>query len=133
MLSVSVSENIKIKRYSDLKAWRNGIELVKDVYSITKLFPVNQQYGLKSQLERAAISVPSNIAEGSGRNGTQEFIYHLGIAQGSLYEVETQLVIAFEIGFINQETLDKLFNNTNEIGRMINGLIAKLKQKNTYT
>jgi four helix bundle protein len=106
-----------------------SVQLSKAIYILTQKFPANQQYGLKSQIERAVVSIASNIAEGSGRNGTQEFIYHLGVAQGSLYEVETQLIIAREIGFLTLEDIGILLKNSDEISRMISGLIIKLKNK----
>ncbi len=126
-------EKVVIRNYRDLNVWKKSVELSKLVYLISQTFPANQQYGLRSQIERSAVSVASNIAEGSGRNGTNEFIYHLGIAQGSLFEVETQLIIANEIGFLPAEKLNDLLNLSEEIGRMINGLIIKLKRKNTNT
>ena len=118
-----------IKTYRDLKVWNKSILLSKNIFSLTQKFPSNQQFGLKSQIERASVSVASNIAEGAGRNGTQEFIYHLGVALGSLFEVETQLVIANEIGFVDNEEMKKLLDLTNEIGRMISALKISLKKK----
>lgn len=130
---LSVSENILVKNYRDLKVWQKSILLSKNIYKIVETFPSNQQYGLRSQIERSSVSVASNIAEGSGRNGTSEFIYHLGIARGSLLEVETQLIIANEVGFISQDALTEILKITEEINRMINGLIIKLKQKKCST
>ncbi len=126
MSVLSVSE---VRTYRDLNVWKNSIIFSKNIYSLTQKFPANQQYGLKSQMERAAVSVASNIAEGAGRNGTKEFIYHLGIALGSLFEVETQIIIAKEIGFINEEELSGLLKSTGEIGRMIAGLRVSLEKK----
>lgn len=133
MSVLSVSENILVKNYRDLKVWQKSILLSKNIYKIVETFPSNQQYGLRSQIERSSVSVASNIAEGSGRNGTSEFIYHLGIARGSLLEVETQLIIANEVGFISQDALTEILKITEEINRMINGLIIKLKQKKCST
>jgi four helix bundle protein len=129
---LSVSEESvreKIRNYRDLKVWQKAVQLSKEIFLITTKFPANQQYGLKSQIERSVVSIASNIAEGSGRNGRQEFIYHLGVAQGSLFEVETQLIIAKEIGFLSLEEVEKLLKISEEISRMISGLIIKLKNK----
>lgn len=88
-------------------------------------------YGLAAQLHRAAVSVPANIAEGQGRNHTREFINHLSIAYGSLMEVETHLQIAARLQYLEQSELDKLLLQTNELGRMLNGLMQSLNRKLT--
>lgn len=119
----------KSEGYRGLLVWQKAVTLAKDVYKLTEGFPKSQQYGLTNQIQRAAVSIASNIAEGSGRNGTKEFIYHVGIAQGSLYELQTQLVIACEIGFVSQEALEVFVNSTDEIGRMLNGLVTGLKRR----
>jgi len=87
-----------MRPHHKLDAWKQSIELVEDIYAITTVFPKSELYGLTSQLRRAAVSVPSNIAEGAGRNGTKEFAHFLSIAGGSLSEVETQLIIASKLG-----------------------------------
>ncbi len=106
------------------------MELVTETYKTVAAFPKEEMYGLSSQIKRAAISVPSNIAEGQGRNSTKEFIYHLSVAYGSLMELETQLQIAANLKFIENVTADKLFLTTAEVGRMINGLARSLSAKN---
>jgi len=83
-----------VKSYRDLETWQVSMDLVAEVYRVTKLFPRDEIYGLTNQLRRAAVSVPSNIAEGQGRDSTKEFLHHLSMAHGSLCEVETQLLIA---------------------------------------
>ena len=115
--------------YRELKVWQKSVDLAKDVYELTRLFPKSQQFSLVQQMERSAVSIASNIAEGSGRNGTQEFIQYIGIACGSLYELQTQLIIANKIGFVEKANLDKQINETEEISRMLNGLKLSLKQK----
>ena len=89
-----------VKRYTDLVAWQKAMDLVEQIYRITKSFPKEELYGLSSQLRRAAISVPSNIAEGHCRNGRREFVHHLSIALGSLGEMETQIILASRLGYM---------------------------------
>ncbi len=113
------------RRHHDLDAWQRALVLVKDVYSLSASFPAAEQYGLTAQVRRSAISIPSNIAEGAARNGDREFLHFLGIARGSLSELETQLIIARELGFIQsiediQKSIDSLFG-------LIGGLINHLK------
>lgn len=115
--------------YHDLLVWQKAIDLVVDCYRLTGLFPRTETYGLASQLQRAAVSVPSNIAEGAGRGHTREFIRHLGIARGSLFEAETQVIIAHRLGYAGRETTDPLLDSVAEVGRMLHGLIASLERK----
>ena len=116
-----------IRRHQDLKAWQAAIALVKHVYSLTAGFPKDELYGLTSQMRRAAVSVPSNIAEGAGRGGTREFIQFLGVARGSLSELETQVHIARELGYV--DVTSDLEAKIEEIFWMIGGLITSLKAK----
>ena len=102
------------------------MRLVTDTYKITEAFPKNEVFGLTSQLRRAIVSVPSNIAEGQGRNSTKEFVYHLSVAYGSLMEAETQIQIAANLAYIEQVEADKLINQAAEVGRMLNGLSRSL-------
>ncbi len=112
--------------YRDLIAWRKSIELVVDIYRATKPFPKEELYGLVSQLRRAAVSVPSNIAEGQGRKSSAEFRHFLHTSSGSLMELETQLTIACLLGYITPDCEASLLRKTNEIGRIINGLLCSL-------
>ena len=112
--------------YRDLIAWQKGIELVAGIYRITQFFPKEELYGLTSQLRRAAVSIPSNIAEGQGRKSKAEFRHFLHNAAGSLMEVETQLTISAVLGFFSREEEAALLNQTNELGRIINGLILAM-------
>ena len=92
-----------LKSYRDLDAWKKAIETVEAVYTLAQTFPESEKYGLASQIQRASVSVPSNIAEGYGRTHRGDYLRHLSIARGSLYEVETQLLIAVKLGFTTRE------------------------------
>ena len=109
--------------YRDLIAWQKAIRFVVLIYKISATFPDNERYGLISQLRRAAVSIPSNIAEGQGRLTAGEFRQFLGTARGSLLEVETQLHIAQELGFISSAQLANVLKQSGEIGLLINGLL----------
>ena len=120
---------MSLKSYRDLEVWQKAIDLVVECYQITKKFPKSEIYGLTSQLQRAAVSIPANIAEGRGRQHTREFVQHLSIAYGSLAELETHLQIAHRLNYIDIGNLDQLLEKTAEIGRMINGLRRSLQGK----
>jgi len=107
------------------------MDFVEEVYRATAGFPGREVYGLSSQLQRAAISVPSNIAEGQGRHSTKDFLYFLSIAQGSLFELETQITIAKRLDYIETTLEEALLSQTAEIGRMLHGLRNSLKKKLT--
>src|SRR5438132_2398513 len=114
---------MKVKNYQELIAWQKAMDLVEDVYKASKTFPREEIYGLTSQIRRAAVSVPSNIAEGQGRKSTREFQHHLSIAYGSLMEVETQVLIAERLNYLTQVQAQSLIDCTSEVGRVINGLL----------
>jgi len=118
-----------IKHYRDLVAWQEAMRLVKLVYRLTMNWPREEQYGLTSQLRRAAVSVPSNIAEGYGRRATQGFIRFLNIAHGSLMEVETQLQIGFELQFLKAEHLEKACRQLRNPARSSSALSSQLIAK----
>ena len=118
-----------IRDYRDLIVWQKAIDLVESVYKITACFPREELYGLTIQVRRAAISIPSNIAEGHGRASTRDFLNFLSIAHGSLKEVETQVIIAERLKYINQHIRDTLFERSIEVGRLISGLSKSLKRK----
>ncbi len=103
--------------------------LVVDIYLRTQAFPKIETYGLTSQLRRAAVSVPSNIAEGQARRTTGEFKQFLGNARGSLAEIETQILIARDLNYLEQDQTETLLSATAEIGRMLNGLMSALKNR----
>ena len=113
--------------YKELIAWRKAMDLVVEVYRVTRSFPGDELYGLTSQLRRAAVSVPSNIAEGQARYSRREFCHFLTIARGSLAEIETQVRIAARLGYASDETAHVLLALTSELGRIVNGLIASTR------
>lgn len=118
-----------INSYRDLKVWQTSIDVVEHVYRLTQNFPKQEVYGLSSQIQRAAVSIPSNIAEGHARYSTKEFLQHLSIALGSLAELETQLVLAERLGYSNRNNLEVVLSKTDETGRMLRGLQRSLKAK----
>ena len=115
--------------YKDLDVYKKSIDFVVDIYKTTESFPDSERFGLISQLRRAAVSLPSNLAEGSGRNGKKELINFLHIARGSLFEIGTQLEISHRLGFVSQEDYDKLEERRATIQRMMNALISSLRKK----
>ena len=115
--------------YHDLIVWQKAIDFVVDTYKLTGQFPRTELYGLTSQLQRAIVSIPSNIAEGAGRIHTREFIHHAGISRGSLFEAETQIIVAQRLGYVGAEDIGPLLNAVGELGRMLHGLIASLERK----
>ena len=112
--------------YKDLVAWQKAIALVTEIYKATVKFPAHEIYGLVSQLRRAAVSVPSNIAEGQGRNSRGEFKQFLGNARGSLLEIETQLLIARNLDYLGENEAQALLLQSGEVFRIVNGLLASL-------
>ena len=116
-----------VRNYSELIAWQKAMDLVELVYAFTKGFPKEEQYGLTNQLQRAVVSIPSNIAEGQGRRSTNEFLRFLSIASGSLREVETQALIAPRLGYMQEADTQNLMELASEAGRLINGLINSLR------
>lgn len=115
------------KSYKELVVSQKAMVLVRDVYSITKLFPREELYGLTSQMRRAAVSIPSNIAEGQARFSPKEFHHFLSNARGSLMELETQVLIAEDLRYISPKLNDQLLTKTAELGRMLNGLISSIR------
>ena len=117
----------EIKSFRDLKVWQRSMEMAVAVYRLTQEFPREEIYGLTSQMRRAAVSVPSNIAECHGRRGTNEYRQFLGIARGSNFELQTQLEIARALGKGNQKLLDETEGLSHEVGKMIFGILDKIK------
>ena len=117
----------KMRDFRKLEIWKIGIELVKQVYQLSSMLPSEEKFGLRSQITRAAVSVPSNIAEGCSRHSEVEFKQFLEIAIGSLFEVETQLIIAQELKFIEEKQLETIFTLIQKEAKMINSLINKIK------
>lgn len=120
----------KIKSFKDLIVWQKAIDLSVLVYLVTKSFPKSEQYGLVSQIRRCSVSIPSNIAEGFLRGHRTEYIQFLRIAYGSGAELETQLILALKINFINRTDFDKCNLLLDEVMKMLNALINKLKLSN---
>ena len=116
----------KIKNFKQLKIWQKGIEIVKGIYLLTKVFPREELYGLTSQMRRCAISIPSNVAEGFKRFHSLEYKQFLHIALGSAAELETQLIIAQELSFIGASELNPQLENLDHLSRMISSLLTKL-------
>jgi len=115
--------------YEELKVWQKSVNFVTEVYKYTASFPKEEAYGLTSQIRRAAVSIPSNIAEGSSRETTRDFLRFLSISNGSLAELQTQFIIAKNLGFISLENLAILKESADEVGRMIHGLQKSLQKK----
>ncbi|MGD0129237.1 MAG: four helix bundle protein [Terriglobia bacterium] len=114
--------------HKDLVVWQKAMDLVIAVYQLTKSFPKSEVYGLASQIQRAAVSVPSNIAEGHGLKQTQAYARHLAIANGSLTELETQLEIARRLGYLTVDN-ESVINQAGEVGRMLAGLRRSLQAR----
>ncbi len=118
-----------IRSYRDLDVWKLGMKLAASTYEATAGFPPAERYGLSSQLQRCAVSIPSNIAEGHQRDSTRDFLRFLSIAQGSLAELETQLLLAAELGLVGTTTIEQLLTDAAGLGRMLNGLQSKLRSR----
>ena len=115
--------------YRDLKVWQMAMKLTEDIYRTTESFPARETYALANPLQRAAVSIPSNIAEGHARSSTKDYLRFISISQGSLAEAETQLELAHRLGYIPQAGLLCLQEQTNELGRMLHGLRSTLTAK----
>ncbi|VXB55224.1 Diversity-generating retroelement protein bAvd family protein [Flavobacterium sp. 9AF] len=116
-------------RFKDLEIWKLSRKLSTEIYSITANFPDNEKFGLSNQLRRASVSLPSNIAEGCSRTSNKDFSRFLEIAIGSAYEMETQLLIAFDLGYIDQDRLEVLINNLDQIVKMTSKFRSTLISK----
>jgi four helix bundle protein len=111
--------------FQKLEVWKASMELTTEIYNYTKNFPDNEVYGITSQMRRCSISIPSNIAEGSGRKTNKEFVHFLSIANGSSYELQTQIIVSNNIGYINEEVKDSLTTKLISVQKMIYTLIQK--------
>ena len=119
------------KSYRDLIVWQRAMALARQTYFATNEFPNREAYGLASQIRRAAVSVPSNIAEGHGRLTDSQFRHFLGNSRGSLCEMQTQLELAMDLGYLKKETSQQLMDQGSEVARLINGLIASMRPTNS--
>lgn len=111
------------KKYTELNVWLEARKLTTDIYSITKSFPKEEQYGLSNQMRRCAVSIPSNIAEGCGRNHKKDSLQFFYISRGSLYELETQLYLSSDLTYINSAELETLLTNLEIVRKLLNGFI----------
>jgi four helix bundle protein len=118
------------RKHHELQAWQVAMRLAREIYQLTSRFPAHEQYGLTSQLRRSAVSVPSNIAEGAARSSTKEFLHFLSIARGSLSEIDTQLALARDFGFIEDERLPQVIETLDHAFGVLGGLINVLKTRN---
>ena len=118
------------QKYTELEVWKKARAFTAFLYELTATFPKEEIYGLKSQIRRCAVSIPSNIAEGSGRRHAKETIQFLAISRGSLYELETQIYVSFDIGLISETQLNECINEIEILGKLINGYIRYLAKNN---
>jgi four helix bundle protein len=119
----------QVYSYRDLAVWQKAVEIAVECYRVTQAFPKHETYGLSAQLQRAAVSVPANIAEGRSRKYTREFLHHLSIAYGSLAELETHIEIARRLSYLPTEKADALIDGCIAVGRMLNGLHNSLQKR----
>lgn len=120
----------RVQSYKELILWQKSMLAVNQVYSVVKKLPKEELYGLTLQIRRSAVSIPSNIAEGQTRNHTNEFIQFLSIANGSRAELETQLILCIQLGYLHEEEIKEILDSLAEIGKMIHKLIFRLSNKN---
>ena len=118
----ATGEGTVFRSYRDLIAWQKAMDLVQELYRATARFPDEERFGLVSQARRAAVSIPSTIAEGHGRRSTGELLHHLSIARGSLCELETQILIAGRLSYLPESECQHLMDRMNELGRVLRGL-----------
>jgi four helix bundle protein len=117
-----------VQSYRQLIVWQKAMDFVAEVYRVTRTFPKEEMYGVTSQLRRAAVSIPSNIAEGQGRQTTGEFRQFLGHARGSLLETETQILLSERLEYLDHKTTEMLLGQAAEVGRILNGLMNSLEK-----
>jgi len=117
--------------YRELRVWQQAVELVVACYRLTGNLPKSETYGLASQIRRAAVSIPANVAEGHGRDHLGDYLHHLSIAHGSLLELETHLIIANKLGYLEVAELQTMLGTTDEIGRMLTNLRKSLRKRET--
>lgn len=122
-------ETSKIKSYRELLIWQKSIQVVTNIYKLTRDFPKEELFGLTSQMRRCAISIPSNIAEGFGRNSQGDFKRFLNISLGSTYELQTQIEISQNLEYLNTENYKYLMESCVELEKMMNSLVSKIKEK----
>jgi four helix bundle protein len=116
-----------MKDYKEIEVWQKAVRLATEMYKLTKGFPETEKYGMTSQIRRASTSIPANIAEGWGRGSTKEYIQHLTIARGSLLELETHLIVSRNLGYLNPAQSENFGKPLQDVGKMLNRLIASLR------
>lgn len=127
--STVLKPSSKVRSYQDLRVWQLGMDLVVVAHSLAKSLPSFERYGLASQIRRASVSIPANIAEGHGRDHLGDYLRMLSIAKGSLTELETELMIAVRLGYTSSETILPVLKQTAELGRMLTGLSRSLQRR----
>jgi four helix bundle protein len=115
-----------VRHFRELIAWQKSMDLVESIYRSTEAFPSHERFGLTNQLRRAAVSIPSNIAEGQGRSSTKDFLHFLSISRSSLQEVQTQVELAVRLGYLGNQASQNLFESAEEVARILNGLCRSL-------
>lgn len=123
----------KINSFKDLIVWQKSIVLVSEIYAITKLFPTEEKFGLVTQLNRAVVSIPSNVAEGWGRESTKNYLQFLRNSRGSLMEVETLIIISNNLGYLDESNFLSVTTQIVEVGKILQGLIKSIKEKISIT
>jgi len=123
-----MNDKLLIRSYRDLLIWQKSMAMVTEIYRLSRSFPKEEIYGLTAQIRRAAVSIPSNIAEGFGRYSKTDYVRFLQIAAGSLFELQTQLEISRNLGFVEERLFNKFLAQTRELERMLGSLIVKLKR-----
>ena len=121
---------MKSSNYRELKVWQKAMDLTTEIYKLVRLLPKEETYALSDQMRRAVVSIPSNIAEGQGRNSDKEFINFLSIARGSLWELETQIEICERLHYIDSNLTSTVYSLTTEVSKMLNALAYSLTSKN---
>lgn len=123
----------RVESFKDLRVWRLSMDIAKKIYALTDTFPKNQNFIIIQQLQRASISIPSNIAEGFGRDGLGEYLYHLSVALGSCAELETQIILSSEIGYLSKKDSDEVLIEIDYLAKMLKNLSKSLKSKKLTT
>jgi four helix bundle protein len=118
-----------MKTFRELIVWQKSMSFVTEIYKVSKQFPKDENYGLTSQIRRSAVSIPSNISEGYGRDGVNDYLRFLNIAMASLFELQTQLEISYNLEYIDKENFDSLYELSREIERMLSSFIRSIKSK----
>ncbi len=129
MLANDYEKTMDVQSYRDLVVWQEGMGIVSQVYKATRAYPKQEVYGLVSQMRRCSVSIPSNIAEGHARTSTLDYLRHLSIAMGSLAELETQLILSGELGYLEEISLNRILTQTDRLGKRMRALKKSLRAK----